>query len=224
MLGTIINVFAVISGSLAGFLFHRFLPKKVINIAFHAIGLFTIVLGVSLAIQTQFFIVMIISLIVGSIIGEIIDIHNLLSRISNWIQQKTSIKQDTFTQGFITSFLLFCMGSLTILGSIEEGLGNPPNLLITKSMLDGFSSIALAASMGIGVMFSAIPLFLYQGGLTIGASYAQYFFTTEIITEISAVGGVILIGLGIDILEIKSIKTANMLPSLVIAVLIMVFL
>ena len=224
MLGTVINVIAVILGSLAGILFHKFLPDRIIKIAFQAIGLFTIVLGISLAIKTQLFIVMISSLIIGSILGEVIDINHLLSRTSTWIQQKTKTKEDRFTQGFITSFLLFCMGSMTILGSIEEGLGNPPNLLLAKSMLDGFSSIALAASMGIGVMFSAIPLFLYQGFITLGASYAQYFFTTSLITELSAVGGVILIGLGMDILKIKKIKTANMLPSLVIVVIVMMFL
>lgn len=224
MLGTVINVIAVILGSLAGILFHKFLPDRIIKIAFQAIGLFTIVLGISLAIKTQLFIVMISSLIIGSILGEVIDINHLLSRTSTWIQQKTKTKEDRFTEGFITSFLLFCMGSMTILGSIEEGLGNPPNLLLAKSMLDGFSSIALAASMGIGVMFSAIPLFLYQGFITLGASYAQYFFTTSLITELSAVGGVILIGLGMDILEIKKIKTANMLPSLVIVVIVMMIL
>jgi uncharacterized membrane protein YqgA involved in biofilm formation len=191
VIGTIVNVIAVVCGSIAGIYIHRHLPDKITRIVFQAIGLFTIVLGISLAIKTELFLVMISSLIAGSIIGEVINIHGILSRFSKWIQQKTNMREDRFTEGFITSFLMFCMGSMTILGSIEEGLGNPPNLLLAKSMLDGFSSIALAASMGIGVAFSAIPLLIYQGGLTIAATYAQ--------------------------------KTANMLPSLIIAVVIMFF-
>ena len=118
MIGTIVNVIAVVCGSIVGIFIHKHLPDKVTRIVFQAIGLFTIVLGISLAIKTELFLVMISSLIAGSIIGEIINIHGILSRFSKWIQQKTKMREDRFTEGFITSFLMFCMGSMTILGSI----------------------------------------------------------------------------------------------------------
>ena len=112
------------------------------------------------------------------------------------------------------------MGAMTILGSIEEGLGNTPNLLLSKSVLDGFSSMALASSLGIGVMFSAIPLMIYQGGITLIASSIQDILTTTMINELSAVGGLILIGLGIEILEIKKLKLLNMIPSLIVVIIL----
>jgi hypothetical protein len=120
----------------------------------------------------------------------------------------------------ITAFLLYCMGSMTILGAFEEGLGGEPNLLLAKSVLDGFSSVALASALGIGVMFSILPLLVYQGGLTVLAAQLQDVFTELVIDELSAVGGLLLIGLGINILEIKRLRIMNMLPSLVIIVVL----
>jgi len=129
-------------------------------------------------------------------------------------------KNEKFTEGLVTAFLLWCMGSMTILGAMEEGFGNHPNLLLAKSVLDGFSSIALSASMGIGVMFAAIPLLIYQGGLTLLASLLGDFVSDAVIAEITAAGGLLLIGLGIDILEIKKLKILNMLPALVVAIIL----
>lgn len=223
MKGTLINVGAVILGSLVGLLINRKLPDKLTTIAFQGIGLFTLFLGIIMAMKTSNFLIMIFSIVIGSIIGELIDIDKFINRFSEWIKNKIHSKNAKFTDGFITSFLLFCMGSITILGSIEEGLGNPPNLLLAKSLLDGFSSIALSASLGLGVIFSAIPLLIYQGGLTIFASYLQEFFTEIMIKELSAVGGLLLIGLGLNILEIKKLKIINMLPSLVIVVILSYF-
>ncbi len=123
----------------------------------------------------------------------------------------------------VTAFLLFCMGSMTILGAFEEGLGNPPNLLLAKSVMDGFSSLALAASLGVGVLFSAIPLLMYQGGLTLFTSSLHRFLTEAMMQELTSVGGILLIGLGIHILEIKKLRILNLLPSLVVIVAGMYF-
>ncbi len=218
MLGTIINAGAVIAGSIIGLLIHFKLPQKIITRVFQGIGLFTIFLGIKMAWKTSNFLVMIFSIVIGSIIGEILDLDHLVTRFSEWIKGKIGSKNDKFAEGFITAFLLFCMGSMTILGAFEEGLGGKPNLLLAKSLLDGFSSIALSASLGIGVIFSVIPLLIYQGGLTIFASALQGFFTETIINELTAVGGLLLIALGINILEIKKIKILNMIPALVVAV------
>lgn len=224
MLGTLINVGAIILGSLIGLAIHAKLPERLTRIAFQGIGLFTVFLGLTMAAKTSNFLVMIFSIVPGSIIGELIGIEKHMDRLGEHIKQKVGSKNKSFSEGFITAFLLFCMGSIAILGSIEEGLGGKPNLLIAKSVLDGFSSLALSASLGIGVIFSALPLFIYQGGITLFASSLQQFFTATLINELSAVGGLLLIGLGINILEIKKLNILNMLPSLVIAVILACFL
>ena len=223
MFGTLINVVAVIIGSIVGLLVHSKLPKKITDTAFFGVGLFTIVLGIMMAIKTSNLLIMIFSIVIGAIIGEIVDIEKKINDFGEWLKKKFKTRDERFSEGFITAFLLFCMGSMTILGAFEDGIYGTPNLLVAKSVLDGFSSIVLAASMGIGVLFSFIPLLFFQGGLTIFASYMQSVFTDIMINELTAVGGVILLGLGISMLEIKKIRILNMLPSLIIVVILTYF-
>ncbi len=220
MQGTLINAGAIILGSIIGLIIHSKLPERITTITFQGIGLFTIVLGVSMAMKTSNFLIMIVSIVSGSVIGEFLDLESAIDRFSEWIKNKTKFGDDKFSEGFITSSLLFCMGSMAILGAIEEGLGGNPNLLLAKSVLDGVASIVLAASLGIGVIFSAVPLLLYQGGITLFAGSLQHFLTDTIINELTAVGGLLLIGLGISLLEIKKLKIMNMLPSLLIVVIL----
>ena len=220
MIGTIVNIIAIIVGSILGLLFHSRFPKKISVIVFQAIGLFTLFLGMSMAFKTNNVIIMIFSMLIGSILGEWIDLEKHMERFSKYIKKKVKSKDAKFTEGMVTATLIYCVGSMAILGSIEEGLGMAPTILLAKSVLDGFVSIALASAMGIGVMFSIIPLFIYQGGLTLFASYLQNFFTEVIINELTAVGGLMLLGLGLNLLEIKKIKVLNMLPSLVVAVIL----
>lgn len=223
MQGTIINAAAVIAGSLIGLAIHSRLPKRVTEIAFQGIGLFTIFLGFTMSAKSNQLLIMIMSIVAGSILGELIDIEKHLERGSELIRRKIKTREEKFTDGFITSTLLFCVGSMAILGAIEEGLGGQPNLYYAKSILDGFSSIALAASLGIGVIFSVIPLILYQGSLTLLAGSLQSVLTQAIITELTAVGGLLLIGLGINLLGIKNLKVINMLPALLIAAVLTAF-
>src|SRR5690606_121946 len=149
-------------------------------------------------------------------------IRRLLYRKSSL--QNIEKKSYTFTNALIAAFLLFCMGSMSILGAIEDGLGNTPNLLLAKSVLDGVSSIALAASMGAGIVFSVIPLLIFQGSITLFASRIMHVFGDAVITELTAVGGLLLIGLGISMLEIKKISVINMLPALLVIVALTYFL
>jgi uncharacterized membrane protein YqgA involved in biofilm formation len=207
-------------GSIIGLLWHRKFPQKLTQTAFHGIGVFTIFLGINLAFKTSNFIVMIFSIVIGSILGELINLEGSLNKFSDKLKKRLGSKNDRFSEGLLTAFLLFCMGSMTILGAIEEGLGNAPNLLLAKSILDGFSSIALAATLGIGVMFSIIPLLLYQGGLTLLTALVGDYFNQIIVDELSAVGGLMLLALGLRILEIKKIRVLNMLPSLVVVVVL----
>ena len=223
MLGTIVNVFAIILGSILGILIKSRFPERVNKIIFQVIGLFTITLGITMAIKTNNFLIVAFSLIIGSVIGEIIDIEKYLERLSEKLKNKLKNSSDKFSEGFITATLIYCIGPMAILGSIEEGLGNAPNLLFAKSVLDGVASIALSSALGIGVMFSAIPLLLYQGGITLFASYVSNYLSDALIIELSAVGGILLLGLGMNIAEIKKFKVVNMLPSLFVVVVLSYF-
>lgn len=220
MIGTLINSLAILLGGIIGMIFHSRLPKKIIKIVFQGLGLVTLFIGFSMAIKSNNYLIIIASIVTGSIIGELIDIEKYINLFASKIKAITKQKNNNFSEGLVTAFLLYCIGSMTILGAIEEGLGNEPNLLLAKSVMDGFSSIALSAAMGIGVIFSIIPLIIYQGGLTLLASFAGDYFSSIIITEMTSVGGILLIGLGISILEIKKIKVINMLPSLIVVVIL----
>jgi uncharacterized membrane protein YqgA involved in biofilm formation len=224
IIGTLVNAGAVIFGSTIGILIQRKLPERITKVAFQGIGLFTIFLGIYMALKTSNFLIVIFSILIGSIIGAGIDIDKYMNRFGEFLKKKIKTKNEKFTLGMVTAFLLFCMGSMTILGAIEEGLGGYPHLLFAKSVLDGFASIALASTLGIGVMFSIIPLIIYQGALTLFASLFQNILSTPVIDEITAVGGLILIGLGINILEIKKLKVINMLPAIIIAGILAYFI
>jgi len=225
ILGTLINAGAVIVGSLVGLVFHTRLPRRLTEVAFQGIGLFTLFIGFTMAAKTQHLLVLIFSIVLGAIAGELAGIDRHLNRFGDWLKTRLESANARFTEGMVAAFLLFCLGSMTVLGAIEEGLGARPNLLIAKSVLDGFASVALAASLGAGVLFSVIPLLVYQGALTVFAGSLRPVLSDPVVNEVTAVGGLILLGLGINILEIRQLKVLNMLPALVIAgVLAAVFL
>jgi len=214
--GTLFNVITVVVGSLIGLLIRSKLPKRFIDIVFTGLGLFTILLGISMALKTNEMLLMVFALVIGGILGEAIGLEQLLQSASEKLKQRFNSSDGKFTEGLSTAFMLFCVGSMTILGAFEEGLGNKPNLLITKSVMDGFSAIALSAAFGIGVLVSAIPLAIYQGCLTLFASFLAPVLSDAMITEISAVGGLMIVGIGINILEIKKLPVINLLPALVL--------
>lgn len=217
MFGTIVNAAAILIGGIIGLIIHKKTPENLIKIAFQGIGLFTVTLGIMMAIKVDNILFLIFSIILGGICGELLKIDLALDRLGEKIKNISRSENSNFTEGMITAFLLFCMGSMTVLGAIEEGLGAYPNLLMAKSVLDGIASIALASTLGVGVLFSIIPLIIFQGGLTFFARSLEGFLTEPIISEISATGGLLLLGLGLTILEIKRIKTVNMIPALVFA-------
>ncbi len=221
MFGTIVNVIAIILGTLIGLFFNKRLPERLIIIVFQAIGLFTLFLGVYMALETTHVFLLILSLVLGAITGELLGLEKSMERFSDYLKKKFNlVGNPKFSEGLITAFLLYCMGSVTIIGAIEEGMGNKPNLLLIKSMMDGISSIALASTMGAGVAFSVIPLFIYQGGITLFAASIGDYFEEVIVIEITAVGGILLIGLGINILDIKKLHILNMIPALLYVVVL----
>ena len=220
MVGTLINAAAITAGGLVGLLIHSKLPERFMKIIFQAAGLFTLAIGISSALKADNFLIVGLSLLIGSVIGELIHIE---AKLESSGKKLIKSENSRFSEGIVTPFLLFCIGPMTILGCFEEGLGNPPNLLLLKSMLDGFVSISFAAALGVGVIFSIIPLLILQGGLTLAAASLQGVFTDPVINEVTALGGLLLLGLGINLLDIKKVKVANMLPSMVIVVVIKYF-
>ena len=218
-LGTIINVFTVLAGSLIGYWFGKRLPDRIIKSIFQVMGLFTVFLGVYMAFKGEQLLVMIFALILGVIVGELLRIETFFEGLSERLKLLLKIENQKFTEGMLVAFLLFCMGSMTILGAIDEGVGNGSELLLTKAIMDGFSSIALASAFGIGVTFSIIPLFIFQAGITLLAWYLGSFISETIINDLTGVVGIIINGLGLNILELKKIKVMNMLPALLFAIL-----
>jgi len=221
MLGTYVNTAAVIIGSLIGVALHQRFPDNLKKIGFQAIGLCVLVLGISMALKTERFIILIFSMLLGALIGEALHLDRHIDRFGEFLKTRIGgSANDQFSEGLVTSFLIYCMGAMTIIGAIEDGLNGDPSILFAKSLLDGCASIALASTFGIGVLFSAIPLFVFQGGLTLLAASSQAFFTEALVTELSAVGGVILMGLGIQLLELKELKVINLLPALIVVIIL----
>jgi uncharacterized membrane protein YqgA involved in biofilm formation len=214
MVGTLVNTAAVIAGSAIGIIFKKVLPPKYEAVYFQAVGLFTLLLGVKMSINIASPLLVVLSLVAGGFVGTKFRLDEKAESLGNYIKGKTRAKDDRFTEGLTTGFLLFCIGSMTIVGCIEEGLGKTSDLLLTKSMMDFFSSIMLASALGIGVMCSAVPLLLFQGGITLLVSVAGKDIPTEIVSELTVVGGIILIGLSFVLLKIKQIGIINLLPAL----------
>ncbi|MFT3739196.1 MAG: DUF554 domain-containing protein [Breznakibacter sp.] len=214
MLGTLVNVGTVLVGSTMGIMLQKHLPSRTIKFIFQAIGLFTLYLGFSMSLNGQAILAIVFSLILGTATGSWLNLEANIDRVSDRLKRRLKAGNEKFSEGLLTSFLLFCIGSMTILGAIDEGLGNGSELLMTKALMDGFSSMALASAFGVGVTFSVVPLFLFQGGITLLAWWLGSFIPQSMIADLSSVGGIILIGLGINILEIKKMNIMDMLPAL----------
>ncbi len=227
MIGTILNVITIIIGGVIGMLLGGRIPERVRSTVVHGLGLFTIVLGVRLFLQTDKPIITLGAILLGGLLGEWINIEEKLNRLGSRIEARfdppevSGSKENLFIRGFVTASLLFEIGPLTILGSIQDGLTGDYSLLATKSVMDGFASLALASTLGAGVLFSTVIVLLYQGGISLLAVQAQALLTDVMIVEMTAVGGILLIGLAIgSLLEIKPIRTGNLLPALFFAPLL----
>jgi len=215
MIGTLVNFVAIIVGSLIGLRFKSLLPQRVVDLLFQVFGLFTLYLGFSMAIKTENSILIALSLILGALTGSVLNLQKKTDNLGEIIKRKFNLKGDRFSEGFLIASLLFCMGPVAILGSIEEGIGGEPKLLLVKSLMDGIASVALSASLGIGVIFSAIPILLYQGAITLFANWLGESFSQIMLNELTAVGGILLIGMGISLLDIKKINVIDFITSLI---------
>lgn len=212
----------VTAGSLIGLALHNVIPADLELIVFQAIGLGTLIIGISMGLKIPdgYTLIFIFSLIIGGLAGEAIGLAAWMNEAGDALKSWFSIGEERFTEGLVTAFLLFCVGSMTIVGAIEEGIRGKRELLLIKSTLDGFTSIALASTYGIGVLFSILPMLLFQGGITVLAGYLQTFFTTRIIAMLSATGGVLIIAVSINMLQLGKIRLESLLPAILVVVVI----
>ena len=223
MTGTIINIITIIIGSSLGLLFGARLPERLKSTITAGLGLFTLAIGISIFLESEEVLIVLGGLLIGAVLGEWWKIEEGLENLGVWLEAKVGGKKggdesDRFIRGFMTASLVFCIGPLAILGSIQDGLTGNYELLAVKSVLDGFASLAFASSLGIGVMFSVFVVLIYQGGISLLAAQLDSFITEPMMTEMTAVGGVILIGLAISsLLEIKKIRVGSFLPALIVA-------
>ena len=229
MIGTLLNIATVLlGGGLGTFLGHR-LPERMRETVMHGLGLVTLVVGMHLTLKTQNILIVMGSILVGAILGEWCRIDVGLERVSNWLRDRvargaSAHHRTHFTEGFVTASLVFCIGPMTILGSIQDGLTGDYQLLAVKSLLDGFAALAFASSLGIGVLFSVLTILIYQGGLTLLAGLFQSVLNAAMIAEMTATGGVMILAIGLLLLDLKRIRVANLLPALLIAPLIVALL
>lgn len=213
--GTVFNSLTVFIGSLAGLLIGKFIPEKMQTTIFNCLGLFTMYVGINMTLGTKHSIAVLLSLVTGTVTGEVIGLETKLNSLGDTLKAKLHTSNGTFTQGFVNATLLFCVGSMAIIGAFNDGLRHDPELLMTKGIMDGIASVLFASSLGIGTLFSIIPMFIYQGALTFLAVWAEPFITADMYANISGLGGLMIMGIGLNMLKITRLKLGDMLPALV---------
>ena len=215
--GTFVNIGAVIAGCLIGRLAGRYLSTRMRQTLMIGLGLAVLLIGLQLALQSKQLMIVIGGLIFGGLIGEMIGIEKRLEEFGERLQKRFS-GTGKVAEGFVTASLLYCVGAMAIMGALQDGLGGPPTILYAKAALDGVASIALTSTLGIGVIFSVIPLLLYQGGITLVAELAETILTEPVITEMNAVGGLLIVAIAIDLMGIKRLPVGNLLPAVFVVV------
>lgn len=223
MKGTVVNSVAVMLGSGLGLLLKRGIPVKYHLTVLQGLGMSVLLIGLQMAFKTQNILIVIVSLVLGAAIGEALQIEDWLNRLGNWVTARFSSKGGNIGQGFVSASLIYCVGAMAVVGSIQDGLTGDATTLYAKSMLDGVMSVVLASTMGAGVALSAISIFLYQGLITVLAGWFSSIISEGLIKEVTAVGGVLIVGIALSILEIRKINVANLLPAVPVAVLIAIF-
>jgi len=227
LLGVIVNTVAIIIGALLGQIFTR-IKQEYKETIMKAIAIAILVLGLNMAlkgVQSEYFLIVLFSLVLGGVWGEWAELELKLERLGQWIETKVGKKsKGDIAKAFVTTTLIYCIGAMAVIGSLDSGLRMDHNVLYTKAFLDGFTAIIFSSTLGIGVVFSAVPVFIYQGLMTLGATFINDLVSAEliarIIEDITATGGILIIGIGLNMLEITRVKVGNLLPSLLVAVLL----
>ena len=224
MIGVLVNVGAILAGGTIGLLLKQGLPERVTKVIMQGIGLSVLVIGISGAIETNNMLLLVMSLVLGGAIGALIKIDYRLERFGEYVESKFSETENGFAKGFVITTLIYCVGAMAIVGSIEAGVQGDNTTLFVKSILDGVTAIVFAATLGYGVLFSSIPVLIYQGAMVLLGIQLEPLITDTLVNEIGAVGGVIIIGIGLTLLEIKKINLGDLLPALFIPVIYFIIL
>lgn len=220
LLGTLVNGALIIIGSVIGLFFTK-IPEKYKETVMQGIALVVILIGLQMAFSTEKIIVVLLSLLTGAIIGEFLHIEEGFNRFGTWIGSKFPTRNDNFSiaQGFITASLVFVIGAMAVIGALDSGIRGDHEILITKGILDGFAALVFTTTMGIGVILSVIPVVIYQGTIALLATYIDKLFSEAflngLITELTAVGGLLIVAIGLNVLKLTQIRIVNLLPSLV---------
>lgn len=223
-MGTVVNVAAIAGGSLLGLLVGRGIKEKYQETVIYGLALCVIVLGIQMALQGQHILLTIISLVVGSILGEALGIEEKLEQVGTLLAEKFQKSRkkgdagtDAFVEGFLNASLLYCVGAMAIVGSIQDGLSGDPTTLYTKALIDGLSGIIYASNFGVGVLFSALSVGVYQGILTALAGFLGPWMSQLVVQEVAACGGLMILGIGLNMTKLLKIRVGNMLPGLLVA-------
>jgi uncharacterized membrane protein YqgA involved in biofilm formation len=216
MLGTIVNALAIIGGSITGYVLRGGIPERVNETLMKGLGLCVLIIGIQNALVSNSLLLIIFSIVIGALIGEAVDIDKQLQKLGNYIESKLRGRGGKVSEGFVTTSLIYCVGAMAVTGSLESGLMGNHKTLFAKSIIDGISAIVFTTSMGIGVMFSAVSVFIYQGTITIAASLLKQILTATAVNDMMSVGGLLIIGISLNMMGITKIKVANLLPSIFI--------
>ncbi|WP_106495697.1 DUF554 domain-containing protein [Lentibacillus sp. Marseille-P4043] len=220
LFGTLVNGVCIIVGSLIGLFFTK-IPERYKETVMHGIGLAVILIGLQMAFQADYIVVVLLSLLSGAILGELIHLEEGLNRLGNWIGSKFTTTNDDFSvaQGFITASLIFGIGAMSVIGALDSGIRGDHEILITKGIIDGFVGLVLTTTLGYGVIFSVLPVVIYQGSIALLATQIENWlpkaFLDGFIIEITAVGGLLIVAIGLNLLKLTKIRVGNLLPSLV---------
>jgi len=226
MLGTIVNALAIVVGGLLGIVFGKGIPENYKETVIHGVGLSVLLIGLKSAFISDNLLVVIFSVILGALIGEFLKLEKRLEGMGTWLESKVASRSgDTrsIARGFVTASLVFCVGSMAIVGALESGLTGNHQTLFAKSILDGVVSIVFASALGIGVIFSSIAVFLYQGFITLTAVFMKSYLVPETIEQMSSVGGLLILALALNMLKITTIRVGNLLPGIFLPLLYFVF-
>ena len=218
MTGTIVNTAAIIVGALIGLALKKGIGDNIKITVMQGIGLAVLVVGAKMSLQGTEILVVIISLTLGGICGELLRVEHRLEKMGLWIENRLGGKGGNVARAFVTSSLIYCVGAMAVVGAIEDGLNGNPGTLFAKSMLDGVSAIFFASTMGVGVLFSSVPVLVYQGSITLMATWMQNILNPYVIDQLTSTGGLLIIGVALNILGIKKINVGNLLPAIPIVI------
>lgn len=221
-MGVIINVIAIVIGTMIGLFLKRGMSEKMSSHIMQGLALITFIIGLKGALVDQDMILLIVSISLGGYLGEMMQLEENIRKFAEWVQDKLSKEgaQNQLAEGFVSAVLIFCVGAMAVMGSLEAGLRNNHGILITKALIDGFASIILTTTKGAGVMLSALAILLYEGGMMVLAQFVAPYLSESIVYTMSAVGSLLLVALGLNLLELTKIKVMNFLPAMFLPIVL----